>query len=219
LPQDAGECLGTQFVSWLSGHSDDAWLRRMSVLSMRSSSAGMNPTITLDELQDRCNFHQRRMLMPGGRLIRTFLKDRVARIGSSVSCPAHCPRRGGQLRRGTGRSPTTPDLPVRGLGAGRSSSCSSAAGVAHEFEVPASGDMAHAQISKRRDVPSLTVADLNSLVLAGAVRRGCATRERLPGDHRVTNPWLLPIERDSPRRSLNVPSFPVCLPGWAGTSP
>jgi hypothetical protein len=73
-----------QFVSWLSGHSDDAWLRRMSVLSMRSSSAGMNPTITLDELQDRCNFHQRRMLMPGGRLIRTFLKDRVARIGSSV---------------------------------------------------------------------------------------------------------------------------------------
>jgi hypothetical protein len=80
-----------QFVSWLSGHSDDAWLRRMSVLSMRSSSAGMNPTITLDELQDRCNFHQRRLLMPGGRLIRTFLKDRVARIGSSVMLPGPLP--------------------------------------------------------------------------------------------------------------------------------
>ena len=61
-----------QFVSWLSGHSDDAWLRRMSVLSMRSSSAGVNPTVALDELQDRCNFHLRRMLTSGGRLIRTF---------------------------------------------------------------------------------------------------------------------------------------------------
>jgi hypothetical protein len=63
-------------------------------------------------------------------------------------------RGGGQLRAGEaanrvaigGRSPTptTPDLPVRGLGAGRSSNCFSAPGVAHEFEVPASGDMAHA---------------------------------------------------------------------------
>jgi hypothetical protein len=80
--------------------------------------------------------------------------------------------------------------------------CSTAAVVAHEFEVPASGDMAHAQISKRRDAPLLALADLDSLVLAGAVRRGCATREQLPGDHRVTVLWLLPIERDSPRRSL-----------------
>jgi hypothetical protein len=44
-----------QFVSWLSSHSDDAWLRRMSVLSMRSSSAGVDPTVTLNEVQDRCN--------------------------------------------------------------------------------------------------------------------------------------------------------------------
>jgi hypothetical protein len=63
-----------QFVSWLSGHRDYAWLRRMSVLSMRSSGAGVNPAVTLNELQDRCNFHQRRMLMRGGRLIRTFRK-------------------------------------------------------------------------------------------------------------------------------------------------
>ena len=63
-----------QFVSWLSGHSDDAWLRRMSVLSMRSSSAGVNPTVALNELQDRCNFHQRSMLMPGRSLIRKFRK-------------------------------------------------------------------------------------------------------------------------------------------------
>jgi len=50
-----------QFVSWLSGHSDDTWLRRMSVLSMRSSGAGVNPAVTLNELQDCCNFHQRRV--------------------------------------------------------------------------------------------------------------------------------------------------------------
>jgi len=61
-----------QFVSWLSGHGDDAWFRRMSVLSMRSSSACVNPTVALDELQDRCNLHQRRMLASGGRLVRTF---------------------------------------------------------------------------------------------------------------------------------------------------
>jgi hypothetical protein len=79
-----------QFVPWLSGHSDDTWLRRMSVLSMRSSSTGVNPTVALDELQDRCNFHQRRMLMPGGRSIRTFLKDRVPRIGSSVMLSGPC---------------------------------------------------------------------------------------------------------------------------------
>jgi hypothetical protein len=46
----------------------------MSVLSMRSSGAGVNPAVTLNELQDCCNFHQRRMLMRGGRLIRTFRK-------------------------------------------------------------------------------------------------------------------------------------------------
>ena len=63
-----------QFVAWLSGHSDHAWLHRMSVLSMGSSSAGVNPTITLNELQDSCNFHQRSMLMPGSWLIRTFRK-------------------------------------------------------------------------------------------------------------------------------------------------
>ena len=57
---------------------------------MRSSSTGVNPTVALDELQDRCNFHQRRMLMPGGRSIRTFLKDRVARVSAHPSC---CPAR------------------------------------------------------------------------------------------------------------------------------
>jgi hypothetical protein len=217
--------LGCSSSLGFPGHSDDAWLRRMSVLSMRSSSAGVNPTVALDELQDRGNFHQRRMLIPGRRLIRGLRKiepsqrrqgarGQAASVGSFVMLSDHgAPARWPVASR-LGNIP--PDLPVRGMGAGRSSS---AAGVAHEFEVPASGDMAHAQISKRRDMPSLALADLNSLALAGAVRRGCATREQLPGDHRVTNLWLLPIERDSPRRSLNVPSFPVCLPGWAGTSP
>lgn len=208
-----------QFVSWLSGHSDDAWLRRMSVLSMRSSSTGVNPTVALDELQDRCNFHQRRMLMPGGRSIRTFLKDRVARVSAHPSCcPARAAGEAANCIAVREDPPAAPDVPVRGMGAGRPSGCSSAAAVAHECEVPASGDMAHAQISKRRDVPSLALAALNSLDFAGAVRRECATREQLPGDHRVTILWLLPIERDSPRRTLNVPSFPVCLPGWAGTN-
>jgi hypothetical protein len=66
----------------------------MSVLSMRSSSADVNPTITLNELQDRCNFHQCSMLMPGRGLIRRFegravvasvgSAGQVAHVGSSV---------------------------------------------------------------------------------------------------------------------------------------
>jgi hypothetical protein len=88
-----------QFVSWLSGHSDYTWLRRMSVLSMRSSGAGVNPAVTLNELQDRCNLHQRRMLTPLGRLIRTFRK---------IEPSANCVAVGEDL-------PTTPDFPVRGM--------------------------------------------------------------------------------------------------------
>jgi hypothetical protein len=66
----------------------------------------------------------------------------VARVGSSVILSGPIARRrGGQLRRGWGRS--TDDAGSPGAWHGSRSSCSSAAGAAHEFEVPA-GDMAHA---------------------------------------------------------------------------
>jgi hypothetical protein len=53
------------------------------------------------------------------------------------------PLPGGYIASRLEKIPTTPDFLIRDMGAGRSSSCSSAAGVAREFEVPASGDTAH----------------------------------------------------------------------------
>jgi hypothetical protein len=108
-----------QVVSWLSGHGDYTWLRRMSVLSMRSSSAGVNPTVALDELDDRRNFISR-MLKPDRRSIWTF-----GNHGAGVA--ANSSR--------LGRVPTTPDLPAawQGEPVGRLTRSSVAGVAAHEF--------------------------------------------------------------------------------------
>jgi hypothetical protein len=90
--------------------------------------------------------------MPGRCLIRTFRRihwsyvdgereDRVAGVGSFVMLSGPCAPAGRPSQRLrkflTARAP-------RFMGAGRSSNRSSAAGVANESEVAASGDMAHA---------------------------------------------------------------------------
>jgi hypothetical protein len=70
------------------------------------------------------------------------------------------------------------------------------------MEVYASVEMAVAQISKCFRVLSLAMAALHCLAAAGVVRRGCATRVRLPGGRRVTVLWRLPIGRGCSRRGL-----------------
>ena len=76
-------------------------------------------------------------------------------------------------------------------------------------------DVALVEVSLRSGVGSPALADLNSLALAGAACRGCATRERLPDGRQVAVLWLLQSERDWPRRSLSDSGDPTCPPGWA----
>ena len=126
LPQDAGECLGMQFVSWLSGHRDYAWLRRMSVLSMRSSGAGVNPAVTLNELQDCWEISSAQDANARWSFDQDVSKDRavvaasagsartVARVGSSVILSGPMPAGEAVNCVAVGEDPpTTPDLPVR----------------------------------------------------------------------------------------------------------